>query len=557
MSTPNQDREFIATRHVDLSSNLVRVLEETSEKTRENYLKRFKALCKRASKKSSDSGTMFNILFFQEIKDIEEKRKNAQLKQSSVRQYKGSLMYGLTLASTYSKNQQLVNNLYSTDQAIFLKNISDKLSLENINEYYERISNWQSEDAGVAKRLDNEAHLGANTSSTKTKAFDKALYNHLMAQPDRLDLLKLFVKMNLKLGLRPNEWYSCRLIYRPHFENLMKGKIDPRAAETYGIHNALSVDDKEMVRQSYHFLESLYPDIKPSTDGHASKRPALVVKNAKNTHGRANGGWRYILTDAMSEEDAALLPILITKLHEKHSKQVPTASLRNKENFDELVMQPLQKQFKYWLDTDEKCIDIIEDDFKRRSNLYRNEHKRAIKAGKGQEWKRTPPIRLYPTLYSTRHQAVSDAKASGMSGVVMAALFGHASIVTADRHYGRISSSWGSGIVQPQQNSVDRVLAGLTDNQLEAALEKIEPQILIEAYKTITMENGGLDAAESIDTVNRVAEHSGIEMALDYIANSEGGINQKFTKALKSLSKAEPGSGSQGSVKRKTPKTRI
>ena len=82
-------------------------------------------------------------------------------------------------------------------------------------------------------------------------------------------------------------------------------------------------------------------------------------------------------------------------------------------------------------------------------------------------------------------------------------------------------------------------------------------QILIEAYKTITMENGGLDAAESIDTVNRVAEHSGIEMALDYIANSEGGINQKFTKALKSLSKAEPGSGSQGSVKRKTPKTRI
>lgn len=47
-----------------------------------------------------------------------------------------------------------------------------------------------------------------------------------------------------------------------------------------------------------------------------------------------------------------LIPMSITNLHEKHSEQIPDITLRNRDNFDETVMQPLQRQFKYWLDSD-------------------------------------------------------------------------------------------------------------------------------------------------------------------------------------------------------------
>ena len=53
----------------------------------------------------------------------------------------------------------------------------------------------------------------------------------------------------------------------------------------------------------------------------------------------------------------------ITKLHEKHSEQIPDITLRHRDNFDETVMQPLQRQFKYWLDSDDKCYEILETRF--------------------------------------------------------------------------------------------------------------------------------------------------------------------------------------------------
>lgn len=42
-----------------------------------------------------------------------------------------------------------------------------------------------------------------------------------------------------------------------------------------------------------------------------------------------------------------------------------------------------------------------------------------------------------PTIYSTRHQAVANARADGQTQQEIAALFGHSSTNTARRHYGK------------------------------------------------------------------------------------------------------------------------
>ena len=49
------------------------------------------------------------------------------------------------------------------------------------------------------------------------------------------------------------------------------------------------------------------------------------------------------------------------------------------------------------------------------------------------------------TIYSTRHQAVANRKKAKWKLDEIAAWFGHASIETASRHYGRAGRAWGEG----------------------------------------------------------------------------------------------------------------
>lgn len=561
-----QDREFIATQHSALEENYSRLLEHTSAKTRSNYLKRFKSLYKRALKQTAKTKRPIHSTLMSEIEAIEKKRENGLLKQASVRQYKASILYGLTC--TYESLNQVVDSIQKTsvnkdgevkalssehepeDLALF-EELSTKVGYDGLACLYSRVSDWQSEDAVTAKELDNKAHLESNTSSRKAKLFDKELYEHLMSSRDeRTKLLRLFVKINIRLGLRPNEWYSARLINSTYFTHLVNGAIDPRSAPTYGLDKRLSKYDKQFIKQSRYFLAPLYPDISHNYVS-ASKRPVLVVKNSKNSHGRANGSYRYILLDALPKIDMRQLPVLITMLHEKHSEAVPKASDRNDESFDVYVSQSLQNQLKYWLTSDPKCQEILERSYKKRLNTYIYEKNRAVKSGK--DWNRQKPIKEYPTLYSTRHQAVSDAKAAGMSPVVMAALFGHASVVTADRHYGRITDSWGSGMVTPHQESINKVVLGLTENQVELALSDIEPHQLAEAY-TALVNSGGTPTAEQQQTIQMVSSQlsSGRESEVaGTIGHNDSSIHERLTTSLNNTSKAKTDSGSQGALKTK------
>lgn len=560
-----QDREFNVTEHSELEKNHERVLEQTSEKTRANYLKRFKSLCKRIDKSALSTGVSKRQAFDVEIQSIEDKRSSGMLKQSSVRQYKASILYGLTCAYELSKASSAEDDgnkdkdrvhLLPEDKELIL-GLTNELSPNDLSELYDKVSAWQSEDAATAKLLDNKAHLESNTSSRKAKLFDEGLYDYIMSHDDeRTLLLRMFIKLNIKLGLRPNEWYSARLVNKEYFDLLVDGAVSPKLAPTYGLNSKTTDYDRVLIQQSRYFLAPMYPDIKHEYIGHED-RPVLVIKNSKNTHGRANGSYRYILLDALSDEDMQQLPDLITKLHQKHAETVPDFQDRSASSFDKAVAQSLQNQFKYWLDSDPKCQEILQSSYEKKLKNYTYEKSRALKSGKS--WSRQEPIKEYPTLYSTRHQAVSDAKAAGMSPVVMAALFGHASVVTADRHYGRITDSWGSGMVTPHQESINRVIVGLTEPQIELALTQTHPHELVSAYSEFisSIDEPTAGQVRSLNTAESQLSQGNTHEAIAAIASSDTNIHDRLIKPLGNMSKASADSGSKGALRNKTRKAKF
>lgn len=70
-----------------------------------------------------------------------------------------------------------------------------------------------------------------------------------------------------------------------------------------------------------------------------------------------------------------------------------------------------------------------------------------------------PKARKHITLYSGRHQFAADHKAAHLSREELAALMGHGSTVTAQRHYARRQHGRSRSRVSPSQEDVERVRA--------------------------------------------------------------------------------------------------
>lgn len=68
-----------------------------------------------------------------------------------------------------------------------------------------------------------------------------------------------------------------------------------------------------------------------------------------------------------------------------------------------------------------------------------------------------PGRKVYPTLYSGRHQFHEDAKIAGLSAIEIAALFGHSSTKTADRHYGEAGTGKSGMAIRPSSDDVERL----------------------------------------------------------------------------------------------------
>ena len=64
------------------------------------------------------------------------------------------------------------------------------------------------------------------------------------------------------------------------------------------------------------------------------------------------------------------------------------------------------------------------------------------------------------TCYSSRHQAIANAKSAGLTPLEVAAIFGHSSIKTAQLHHARAKAGWRLSVFQcaATQDSIDAVV---------------------------------------------------------------------------------------------------
>lgn len=224
------------------------------------------------------------------------------------------------------------------------------------------------------------------TSSTKLKYLPKATLDGLTeySQKTRKALnagtLVAFLKANILVGLRPDEWF----------------------ASTFATYLHRDEDNQYQKGKGRKLTTSL----------------ALVVDNSKTTYGRGNGSRREILLHAISDGDLATLlhfGEIITSFAKKYPPDTPRAVLAK------AFFKPLQRTMY--------------------EALKRMGH---------------PPKSL-PTTYSTRHQAVANAKASGMSDREIAAMFGHISVSTAKNHYGKKVNGWMKTSFRPSAESIAAV----------------------------------------------------------------------------------------------------
>ncbi|AYK20463.1 site-specific integrase [Aeromonas veronii] len=157
--------------------------------------------------------------------------------------------------------------------------------------------------------------------------------------------------------------------------------------------------------------------LQPNGCGRVQSTIALRVENAKTTHGRGNGDHREILLHGISDSDlAALMHFreIAQSFASKFAADTPRSAIAK------AFFKPLQQTMTH--------------------ALKRMGH----------------PKNQLPTTYSTRHQAVANAKHSGLSDREIAAMFGHSSTATAKSHYGK-TERVDEGVVSPIPESVAAV----------------------------------------------------------------------------------------------------
>ncbi len=176
-----------------------------------------------------------------------------------------------------------------------------------------------------------------------------------------------------------------------------------------------------------------------SDAGRVQSTIALRVQNAKTTHGRGNGEYREILLHGVSHSDLAAL-MHFREIAQNFAWKFPAGTPRS--DITMAFFKPLQQTML--------------------RGLRRMGHQDQL-----------------PTTYSTRHQAVANAKRSGLSERQIAAMFGHHSTDTARKHYGKKMSGWMKVSFRPSPESVaavpgrhaNRDLATPSQHIMDAAAE--------------------------------------------------------------------------------------
>ena len=163
--------------------------------------------------------------------------------------------------------------------------------------------------------------------------------------------------------------------------------------------------------------------------------PSLIMRvlNGKSTHGRANGKIRSLILDDLMEEDKAKVFKywnMLNRFAVKFASQngLKLCGWEEQQTIIKVLGERLSIKYK---------------DFCRLRNIVLTNED------------------LRPTLYSTRHQCIANAKSNDVDKFDIAGAFGHAGSDTATKYYGKKWRGFGSFKVQPTLDSVLNVNGGL------------------------------------------------------------------------------------------------
>lgn len=401
--------EFKTARHDDdIYDNFTRLVKDCQPATIDLYIKVFFRLYRKSIKNIKEIGVVdtsspdYYVYVLDDIvSKIEHDRKHNDIKYSTIRSYKASLLCALSFCAA-AKKASLELTKFSKKYQEEFHALGSKVSEQFLIDLYQRVFAWQRESKGVCTQKDNEAHAKAQTSSGKEKGFPDFLLERLkkIKSGSRFSqIVRLFVRVNIRYGLRPIEWKTAKLL---------------RAEE---------VPDMEMNDVVLTLIEN---DVIATADTE-SPYYWLQVKNAKATHARACGEYRYICIGS-DEKNLAELNRVLTVIQNN-------AENLSDEEFDKKRLRPMQRALREMLIRDKESHDFIIARYRKATWEHNRRLKKSRKEGKKNRNMPAPPIITVPTLYSTRHQAIANAKAEGMDVITTAALFGHISTISANKHY--------------------------------------------------------------------------------------------------------------------------
>lgn len=430
-------REFITSYRLDFSLNAKQTLINNQPSTIRSYLKRFNAMCGHLPNEN------LYIHLSDRIDNIERKRVLGRIKSSTVRQYKAALCFGLSLVA-------LEDDFEDTGPLV-----KRSLTHEQAQELYKFASELKTDETfSQTKNRDRKAHKQANTSSKKLKEIPKGFLEaltNLCQQPNSYRHLKdalKFLQANCIIGLRPAEWYDIEVLSREELE--ASEHFKKQIKET---HNVLLGEELK--------IGELY----------------LCLKNFKNSQGRACGDYRYICIDNLSQKEMSIVSDWI-KISNYYIKK---KAIDNPHDYYDRFMSKLQDSIRY-IENNEPTIEkILNANFKKRQTEFYSNEKKAIE--KMKTYKGKPPIRQQVTLYSSRHQAVANAKFSGLGDLQIAALFGHSSTSTAREHYGKVGAAKGFSRLSPHPVNMKQVI-------LKSNLMEKQAKLVKQATPTMSYEQG-------------------------------------------------------------------
>lgn len=363
-----------------------------------------------------------NMPLSQSFKEVIDKTitsaKNNEIKPSTFRSYKAAICFGL--AKCYLQ-------LDDIDPASSF--VDEELTKFFISDLYKQIID-------VHIQFDKNITFDKKTSSYKKKMFPQPYYQYLMALykegenelNSRFNLLCAFIDANLIVGLRPIEWLGVSFTSHIHTRTF-----------------------------------------------------TAFVNNGKNSQGRANGDIRELLFHDITENEINKLLIYQFVLE----GQISIAKLHGRIKADNKEIEDkIHNETSIYDETIDFLSSNLPDDFNKNEistrrlvgeNFYRslqNEMYRVYQLFLDETNYKDDEFKV--SLYSTRHQCIANAKKSDASSYQIAAFFGHSSIHTSRRHYGKPWFGWSKFNFRPSLESVAKVNGGLEYlNSLKAVTDSM------------------------------------------------------------------------------------